>query len=107
MKPKTKKTLIIVTALVIVSIVIYFVFCRPGWKKELDKLSLSRAEKKGIAAEVKAILADPEYDKATLETHAQNSGMTYDQWLVALAAMGLGYDAEATNGTLTIFKPQH
>lgn len=106
MKPKTKNTIIIIVAVVVIAAIVCLVFFRrPEWQKIIDNLNVDKKVKEGLKAEVNSILKDPDFDKSTLEKQAANYGMTYDQWLVAFAAMGLGYDATVTNGVLTLTNP--
>lgn len=103
MKPATKKTIIIVLAVLIVATIVYFLFFRKqGWEKEIDKLNIAESYKDQLRKAVKQILSDPTYTKEGLETSAQAANLTYDQYLVIEAAFNLGWQSGITNGVLDI-----
>lgn len=103
MKPKTKKTLIIMLAVVAICIIVWLLFFRKKqWEKEIDKLDISDSYKEKLRKGVKQILSDPFYSEQDMETEAANNGLTLAQWLVIEAAFNLGWTAGTTNGQLDI-----
>lgn len=102
MKPKTKKTLIIAAAIVAIVAVVWLVFCKQGWKREISKLNLNSEDKKRLTQAVKHVLLDPAYTKQQYEATASAFGITYNQWIVVLAAQELGWVAGTSNGQLDI-----
>lgn len=103
MKPATKKTVIIIVAVLIAALIVWLVFFRKkGWEKEIDNLDIADSYKEQLRKAVKQILADPLYKKEDLEASAASFGLTYDQWLVLEAAQNLGWPNGTTNGQLDI-----
>ena len=103
MKPKDKKKMIIVAAVLAIAAIIYFAFIRNrGWRREIDKLNLTAEEKKRLRQAVKYVMLDPAYTKQQYESSASAFGLTYDQWVVILGAEALGWMAGTTNGQLDI-----
>lgn len=106
MKPATKKTIIIIAAVLIVALIVWLVFFRKkGWEKEIDNLDIADSYKEQLRKGVKQILADPLCNKKDLEASAASFGITYDQWLVLLAAQELGWTNGTTNGQIVV-KPK-
>lgn len=106
MKQKTKKTIIIVLAIAIIAVIVWLLFFRKqGYEKEIDKLNASESVKAALRDQVKQGLKDPNFNKSEIEAQAAQYGMTYDQWLVCLAAMALGYQPTSTNGVISITYP--
>ena len=103
MDAKTKKTLFITAAVIAIALIIWWVFIRPGWQKEIAKLNdLTKDEKKRLKQAVKHVMLDPAYTKEQYQNSATSFGITYDQWIVILAAEELGWMAGTTNGQLDI-----
>ena len=103
MKPKTKKTLIIVLAIVAVCVIVWLLFFRKKeWEKEIDRLDIADSYKEQLRKGVKQILADPSYSEKDMEQEAAKNGLTLAQWLVIDAAFNLGWPCGVTNGQLDI-----
>ena len=103
MKPITKKTIIIVTAVLSIAAIVYFVFFRKkGWEKEIDKLNIADSYKEQLKKGVRQILSDPSYNKEETEDTAAYFGITYDQWLIIEAAQDLGWTNGMNDGQLDI-----
>lgn len=84
MKPKTKKTLIIVAAVAIVAIILYVVFHKaPKGTAEgyIDRLSTSRANKKAIKSYIEQAKASQD-----INANATANGINYEQALALTAA---------------------
>lgn len=100
MKPKTKKTLIILVAVVMVAAIIYFAFIRKNGKNVsgsmINKLGLNEADaqklKEAVAAVEAYAEAHPEgestdgWAKNNIEAAAQQQGCTYAQMVLIHAA---------------------
>lgn len=102
MTPKTKKTLLIAAAVVAIALIAWFAFLRPGWQREIGKLNLTKDEKKQLKQAVRHVMIDPAYTKQEYQNSASAFGLTYDQWIIILAAEELGWVAGTTNGQLDI-----
>lgn len=100
MKPKTKKTIIIVAAVLAVAIIVYFAFIRKTAASIIDKLGLTAeqaAAMKGKVAEIEANAAGLSgWTKAEIKRKAAEQGYTYNQWLVVEAAYALYYNTDWT-----------
>lgn len=99
MKPKTKKTIIIVLAVLIVAAIVYFAFFRKASKNLIDKLTVSDGVKALLrkkVAEIEAYAAENpgdensnDWSKQGLQNKATANGRTYVQQLVIEAAYNL------------------
>lgn len=99
MKPKTKKTLIIIVAVAVVAAIVYFAFIRNSSKNLIDRLNIDAGIKKLLrdkAEEVeKYAAANPgdatsnDWSKQGLLNKAKSNGRTYEQQVVIEAAYNL------------------
>ncbi len=101
MKPKTKKTFIIVLAIAVVAAIIYFAFFRKKSSASIiDKLDITADQKaalKAKVAEIEVNAANNEgWTRASIENKAAQNGYTYAQWLVVEAAYALYYSTDWT-----------
>lgn len=99
MKPKTKKTLIIVAAVAIVAIILFFVIrSRKSATSLVDKLAITDEQKTALKAKIAEIEANasgnPSWTKEGLQASASRNGYSYAQWLVIEAAYALYYTSD-------------
>lgn len=101
MKPKTKKTLIIVAAIVVVAAIVYFAFFRKSISKALsivDLLPITDEQKAAMKKKVAEIVANNAnwsgWSRSEIERKAKEKGYTYDQWIVVEAAYALYYESD-------------
>ncbi len=103
MKPKTKKTLIIMLAIAVIGVIVWLLFFRKKeWEKEIDRLNIADSYKEQLRKGVKQVLSDPTYSEKDMEQEAAKNGLTLAQWLVIEAAFELGWTAGITSGQLDI-----
>ena len=99
MKPKTKKTLIIMLAIAAVATIVYFAFFRKkGASSLVDKLAITDDQKAALKAKIAEIEANTGnvsgWTKAEIERKAAEQGYTYQQYLVVEAAYALWYTSD-------------
>lgn len=99
MKPKTKKTLIIVLAIAAVAAIVWLAFFRKGKSASsiVDKLAVDDGVKSALKAKVAEIEANASglsgWTRESIESKAAQNGYTYNQWLVVEAAYALYYSS--------------
>ena len=87
MKPSTKKTVIIVLAVMAVAAIVYFAFLRKKSAESIIKsLIIDDATKTALLNQLAIVKTMPE---ATIRQKAQEKGRTYEKQLVAEAAYQL------------------
>ena len=106
MKPKTKKTMIIVAAVIAIAVIVYFVFIQKKWERILNNLDIDKAVKQEIRTEARRIEASAELRKK-VEAEAADVGETYDRWLIMTAAMNLRYPVQTNNFGQIIINPKN
>ena len=99
MKPKTKKSLIVMAAIAVIAAVIYFVARkRQSPTSIIDKLAVTDAQKAALKAKVAEIEANAAgistWTKDALQERAAANGYTYNQWVVVEAAYALYYTSD-------------
>lgn len=106
MKPKTKRTLIIMAAIAAVAVIIWLLFFRrKGWEKILDSLDIDETVKAEIRAEAKRIDSDATL-RAGVAAEAAEINETYDRWLIMTAAMNLRYPTQTSYFGQIIINPK-
>ena len=105
MKPKTKKTMIIVAAVIAIAVIVYFVFIQKKWERILNNLDIDKAVKQEIRTEARRIEASAELRKK-VEAEAADVGETYDRWLIMTAAMNLQYPVQTNYFGQIIINPK-
>ena len=105
MKPKTKKTIIIVLAIAIIATIVYFAFfgkAKAGTAEGyIDRLDASRSIKKAI----KSYLAKAKADQ-DINANATANGCNYEQALALSAAYYLVNDKTVDDATWQMWKAQ-
>ena len=106
MKPATKKTIIIIVAVLIVALIVWLVFFRKQeWEKILEKLDIDETVKAEIRAEAKRLNADSA-TREQLKAEAEEYHLTYDKWLIMTAAMNLKYPVQQNYFGQIIINPK-
>lgn len=105
MKPKTKKTLIIVLAVAVVAVIVYFAFFRKAKagtaEGYIDRLSVDRSTRQAIKSHLTDALAQ---DMST--NMAANPGLNYEQALALTAAYYLVNDNTVSDATWQQWKAE-
>jgi len=88
MKTKTKKTLIVVAAVIFVAAIVYFAFFRKGgaFNSVINKLDISSGTKSILRKAVSDLIGNPNFDKAAYEADAAEMGISYAAWVVQRVA---------------------
>lgn len=99
MKPKSKKTIIIVLAVAVIATIVYFAFFRKkGASSIVDKLAITDDQKALLKAKIAEIEANAGnvsgWTKAEIARKAAEQGYTYQQYLVVEAAYALWYTSD-------------
>ena len=106
MKPKAKKTLIIVAAVAAVALIVWLLFFRKKeWENILRKLDIDEA----VKAQIRAVCREWDSDAAkrqALKAEAAECGETYDRWLVLMAAAHLKYPVQTNMLGQIIINPK-
>ena len=105
MKPKTKKTTIIVAAVAVIAAVAYFAFFRKAKAGTaagyIDRLNAPTKTKKAIKSHLQQAAAEQD-----INANAKANGMNYEQALALTAAYYLVTDGAADDATWQDWKAQ-
>ncbi|MBQ6729922.1 MAG: hypothetical protein IJQ83_07315 [Bacteroidales bacterium] len=106
MKPKTKKTLIIMAAVLAIAVIVWLLFFRKKeWERILDRLTIDENIKAEIRAEARRIDQNPALRQA-VAAEAAEVYETYDRWLIMTAAMNLRYPVQSNQLGQIIINPK-
>lgn len=89
MKPKTKKTLIIVLAVVAVAVIVWLVARNKKTKKinaVIDALDISTGTKRILKKGVKGLVSNPNFNAELEAQDAEQMGISYEAWVVQRTA---------------------